>query len=740
MRKPISTDGRNNQRDTQFTTIGIIGHVYRWRIENMLTFSNRISIRARLILVFSGIGIAMMVTMSYVNYRTAARLIAQEATSKLIALRETKKAQLLDLFEEKQHDLFSLGSVANMERLFAALVAYHTATDVAADEPYDVKTREYGLIEEEHGAFLKKYLTLFGYHDLFVICAEHGHVMFTAGKRADSGSNLTSGPYRDSGLARLWRKVVTTKQAAFEDFQPYAPQENIPAAFVGIPIHAASDEVVGVLALQISIEMLNKIMFQRDGLGQTGEVYVVGEDLLMRSDSFLDQTHRSVLASFRHPETGKVDTEASRAALRGDTGTLTLQDARGKRRLSAYMPIDLGETRWALLVEIDEDEALQEIAELRQAALLWGGGMIAALILAAAVFSNTVTRPLKAAISVAEQVSTGVLDMSIEITSHDEIGQLLRAMTRMMGYLRRVAAIAESVGNNDLQVTVTPLSERDALNHSLMKMVTNLWAAREDNTRSTREIEARNQAMSEQNWAKDGLSQLNAALMGDLSLTDLCDRAIRFVARYVNAGRGVLYAYHADEQTLRLRGSFAFTERDHLSNGYQVGEGVIGQVALERAPILLTHLTQEDSVILSGTVNAAPLNTYTFPLIYNEQLYGVIELASFEPFQQSIRDFLTETSRIIATAMFSAMQKDQMHGLLTKAEQATEEAERAKDEAQLQSQEAQAAAVRLEEQQQRLQQQNEELQQMNAHMEEQRQQIEQQREELRQQKEALMHA
>ena len=706
----------------------------------MLTLSNRISIRMRLILVFSGIGIAMMVTMSYVNYRTAARLIAQGATSKLIALRETKKAQLLDLLEEKQHDLFSLGSVANMERLFAALVAYHNATNVAADEPYDVKTREYGLIEEEHGAFLKKYLEMFSYHDLFVICAAHGHVMFTAGKRADAGSNLMNGPYRDSGLARLWRRVVTTKQTAFEDFQPYAPQENIPAAFVGIPIHSASDEVVGVLALQVSVEMLNKIMFQRDGLGQTGEVYVVGGDLLMRSDSFLDQAHRSVLASFRHPETGQVDTDASRAALRGETGTVTLQDAQGKRRLSAYTPIDIGETRWALLVEIDEGEALQGIAELRQAALLWGGGMIVALILAAAVFSNTVTRPLKAAISVAEQVSTGVLDMSIEIASHDEIGQLLGAMTRMMAYLRRVAAIAESVGNNDLQVTVTPLSERDALNHSLMKMVTNLRAAREDNARSTREIEARNQAMTEQNWLKDGMSQLNAALMGDLPLADLCDRAIRFVARYVRAGRGVIYTHHAEAQALRLRGAFAFTERDHLSNEYQTGEGVIGQVALERAPILLTHLTQEESVILSGTVSAAPLNTYTFPLIYNEQLYGVIELASFEPFQQTVRDFLLETSRIIATAIFSAMQKDQMQDLLTKAEQATREAERAKEEAQAQSQEAQAAAVRVEEQQQRLQQQNEELQQMNAQMEEQRQQLEQQREELRQQKEALTQA
>ena len=416
-------------------------------------------------------------------------------------------------------------------------------------------------------------------------------------------------------------------------------------------------------------------------------------------------------------------------------------------------PINLGRTQtpWSVSITLPTAVALTDVQrmtttlEARSARDLRWQMIVGASVALIVLFvmwqvAKGIARPLKMAAAVANQVSEGNLRSEFQVVSHNEVGQVLAAMKRMIAYLRQVADIAENVGNNQLNVTVKPLSDQDVLNHSLQKMVTNLRSAREENARTMTEIEARNQAMTEQNWMKDGMSQLNAALMGDLSLTELCDRAIRFVARYVNAGRGVLYAYHADEQALRLRGAFAFTERDHLSNDYQTGEGVIGQVALERAPILLTHLSQEESVIHAGTVNAAPLNTYTFPLIYNEQLYGVIELASFEPFQQSVRDFLAETSRIIATAMFSAMQKDQMHGLLTKAEQATAEAERAKDEAQLQSQEAQAAAVRLEEQQQRLQQQNEELQQMNAQMEEQRQQLEQQREELRQQKEALAHA
>ena len=98
------------------------------------------------------------------------------------------------------------------------------------------------------------------------------------------------------------------------------------------------------------------------------------------------------------------------------------------------------------------------------------------------------------------------------------------------------------------------------------------------------------------------------------------------------------------------------------------------------------------------------------------------------------------TGRVIATAVFSASQKERVQNLLQQSQQAVREAEQAKEDAQQQAREAQAANARLEEQQQQLQQQNEEFQQLNAQLEEQQQQLEQQREELRQQRENLAKA
>ena len=426
---------------------------------------------------------------------------------------------------------------------------------------------------------------------------------------------------------------------------------------------------------------------------------------------------------------------------------------RKDKTIEILVPLKIGNSDmpWTVQIELPTATVLADMERMASALrvrgrrdllmqVAVGAGLAAVALFGIWLISRRIVRPLKTSVNVANQIAEGDLHVGFSVESRDEIGQMMAAMKHMIAYLKNVADLAEQVANNDLSVTVVPKSERDTLNHSLSKMVENLRRVSAENARSMAAIEERNQAMIEQNWLKDGISQLSAALAGDLPLTEMCERAIRFVARYVKAGHGVLYTYHPQQQVLRLAAAFAFTERDHLSNEYRLGEGVIGQVAFERAPILMKHPPQTESEIVTGTTRLAPVNTYTFPLLYNGELHGVLELASFEPFGQKAQDFLSEADRVIATVLFSVMQKERVHDLLRQSEEAAHEAEEAKEASQRQAESAQAAAVRLEEQQQRLQQQNEELQQLNAQLEEQQQQLEQQREELRQQKEAFVLA
>lgn len=698
----------------------------------------KLKISHKQIIVSFILGLGILVIISYLGYNAARRSIQAEVSNKLIAIREIKKTQIQEFFEENIRDIRMLAQSSEIFTLFQELAAYHEQTNPGPAEPFDISTPRYQQIIEDYGEALDRYLQLHGYRDIYLLCSAHGHVMYSFAKKRDMGTNLSADPYKESPLAQIWQTIVKTKQLALQDFAPYSINNGEPTAFLGGPLQTRTGDMLGVLVVQISVKEINTIVQQRDGLGQSGELYLVGSDFLMRSDSFLDPVNRTVSASFQHPDAGKVDTESVRDALAGGTGLAIIEDYRGIRVLSAYTPVEILGNRWALVADLNRSEAFQDVYQLRRTFVWWGLLVFGVVAMSAVMFARSLTRPLLDAVQIANQVAQGDLQISFSIRSEDEIGQLLHAMQTMTTYIQDVAEVANKISQKNLQVEVRPKSEHDVLNHSLLRMVVTLQAMQEENNAAMAEVEQRNRVMEQQNWLKDGMSQLSNELAGETSLIKVCQKAISFTTRYVNAGQGCVYVYDATHECLKLYGSFAFIERDELSNTYKFGEGIIGQVALEQKPILLKYVAPGEHQIVSGTVAEIPLNIYALPLMYEHELYGVLELASFELFEQKQRDFLEEANRIIATALFSTAQRERGQELLQLAQEATREAEQAKIQAEQRAEEARKANVRLEEQQQQLQQQNEEFQQLNAQLEEQRQQLEQQREELRQQKEELL--
>lgn len=309
----------------------------------------------------------------------------------------------------------------------------------------------------------------------------------------------------------------------------------------------------------------------------------------------------------------------------------------------------------------------------------------------------------------AETVASG--DFTITPTLRSDKDQLGIALQKMSGSLSDLQQVTQEIskGNFDLRLKVK--GENDLVSKSINRMSENLMASKIFN--------------DEQNWLKDGQNKLSAELSGDQSIETLAGRAISFISRYVSAGRSVIYLYNENKQTLHLVGSYAFTERDSLSNFYELGKGVVGQVALEKKPILLKPAPRDEALITTGTTSIVPLCTYTYPILYEGNLLGVIELASGTPFSKNQVAFLEESNQIVASGIYTAIQKSKIEDLLSRAQEAQREAE---DKTHM----VQEANARLEEQQQQIQQQSEELQQTNSQLEEQQQQLQQQSEELQQ--------
>ncbi|GAK52604.1 two-component hybrid sensor and regulator [Candidatus Moduliflexus flocculans] len=284
------------------------------------------------------------------------------------------------------------------------------------------------------------------------------------------------------------------------------------------------------------------------------------------------------------------------------------------------------------------------------------------------MIARAFSRPVKQLSGIFSQIAQGNVRVTFPKAGNDELGELVAASKAMAAYLQNATELTRRIAQNDWQVSATPKSEHDVLNQSLDVMIRTLRQMQDDNIRTMAVLEEQNRAIVAQNWHKDGIGQLNAALVEEMPLKLLCDRAVQTVARYVQAGRGVLYSYRAETHTLELQGTFAFTEHDALKKTYQSGEGIIGQVAVEQRAIYLKHLPVEHSLILTGTTYDAPLNTYTVPLLYNAKLCGVMEIASFELFGAREQAFFDEAGQVIAVRLFSTAQREQMREFFQQAD------------------------------------------------------------------------
>lgn len=283
--------------------------------------------------------------------------------------------------------------------------------------------------DHEGKEFYKKYVEAYGYYDLFLIMP-NGYVFYSAFKEPDYQTNMISGKYKDSNLGELFRKVIKTNKFSIADFAPYAPSNGAPAAFVAAPIiHPEDQETEMVVALQLSLDAINSVMQQRDGMGETGETYLVGPDKLMRSDSFLDQKGHSVKASFANPKTGSVDTEASREALSGKKGAKISTDYNGNQVLSAYAPLKIGDMTWALIADIDESEAFAKVNEMQKIALVIALIGIIAIVIFGYFLARSLATPITVMTERMRELANHNLSVDIPYTERsDEIGDISAAV------------------------------------------------------------------------------------------------------------------------------------------------------------------------------------------------------------------------------------------------------------------------------------------------------------------------
>ncbi|SKA91558.1 methyl-accepting chemotaxis protein [Paucidesulfovibrio gracilis DSM 16080] len=341
------------------------------------------------------------------------------------------------------------------------------------DDPGD-GTR-YAMLHARIHPKLRSYLKEFGYYDIFLVEPKSGRIVYSVFKELDFATSLRTGPYANSGIGRVFQQAVDKGKevVVFDDFDRYTPSYEAPAGFIASPIFDG-EYLLGVLIFQMPINRINGIMNQREGLGETGESYLVGPNKLMRSDSYLDPENHSVQASFANPDEGRVDTLAVREALAGNSGVGIIEDYTGNSVLSAYAPLDVYGLHWALLAEVDESEIMAPIQTFRIAVTIaavlsaLGVGFIAWFV-SRGVLRKLGADPTKLS-AVADQVALG--DQEMEFGENPQ--GVYASLQRMTASLRKMADVATAIAEGDLSREVHPISEKDRLGRALERMSENL--------------------------------------------------------------------------------------------------------------------------------------------------------------------------------------------------------------------------------------------------------------------------
>lgn len=332
-----------------------------------------------------------------------------------------------------------------------------TLLDSANDES------EYSKVHAYYHPRLRDLIKKLGYDDLLLINAESGDVVYNASKQTDFASNLDHGPYRNINEAKIVQLVRANSErntVQLVDFELYRPEYGAPAAFWGTPLYNGA-HMVGILLIQISIDEIDKIMtysqnWENAGQGKTGETYLVGNDLLMRSNSrfFIEdpQSYATTMKSLGTSERAlqlmskfgttilfqKVDSEAARrATLQNEEGVIVANDYRHTATLATYQPLIIDGLQWGLVYEMDEAEVFAPIYALQRQLLIAAVILIVLFAFIAVAIGWFFMRPVNVLIAGARRVTAGEYTTEIKLQTQDELGELGHAFNEMMQSIRQ---------------------------------------------------------------------------------------------------------------------------------------------------------------------------------------------------------------------------------------------------------------------------------------------------------------
>ena len=487
----------------------------------------RLTLKSRLMILFMIIGIIPALMVGIGSLYVSDKSLKEYAFSKLTSTRDVIKNQINNYIDTAEKDIKLLASSKDVKDFYNAAKTYKKLEETGGSELLNTSTYEYEEIWKKQGKTLRELVTVKGYSDVVLIEASSGHVLYSVTKNSYYGHSLSG--KKEAPLYHAWKDTLARKSISYQDYMPYKAQNNEPAAFITAPIYNLKNDIIAVVALQISIKQINKIVGERSGMGVSGESYLVGSDRFMRSDSYLAPDQFSVINSFAKQSSGQANSHAIDEALKDGTDTEISASYLGKTVLTAYTSVNFGDYKWALISEIGEDEAFSAIHTIAYivAFILFGICIIVAGI--AIYLSNSITSPVSHMTKFVDELSLGHIGSRTGLDRTDEIGHMAVALDKLADYLEHTLVQGlKNISEGNLSQRIEPKDTNDIISNALIQTnqdLSNIVSEISNLTnslvlQSDKIMQSSDQTLSNSEYSQGALESISASLLEVGRVTD----------------------------------------------------------------------------------------------------------------------------------------------------------------------------------------------------------------------------
>jgi methyl-accepting chemotaxis protein len=315
-------------------------------------------------------------------------------------------------------------------------------------------------------------------------------------------------------------------------------------------------------------------------------------------------------------------------------------------------------------------EMVEQFRRFKSFIYIMSVALILASIIIGIILIRSLANPINKTKAILLQMSKGILPKETLKEGNDEVGQMSKAMNSLVQGLKNVTDFTVAIGKGNFDTEFQPLSEDDNLGLSLLEMREELKKAKTDE-------EKRQEENQERNWTAQGVALFSDILRkNNDNLENLSYEVISNMVRYTNSNQGGIFIVNDNDREhvyLEMTACYAYDRQKFLHKRIEVGEGLVGRCYQEQEKIFLTEIPNDYIKITSGLGDNNPTSLLLIPLAYNDNIFGIMEIASFNKYQEFEIEFIERIGESIAATISSVKANIQTTILLEQSQQQAEE-------------------------------------------------------------------